>query len=84
MQQVSFIYKKKCFGYVARLLLGDGKYLLQAIAVLNSTVGETTSKSVLTQLNELSQYNSVENEFAIVGEEVSYFLCLALNCQGFF
>lgn len=53
--------------------LAEGKYLLQALAVLNSTIEETISKSVLTQLNELSQFNRVEHAFMLVGEEVSCF-----------
>lgn len=47
------------------------QHIVHAIAVLNSTNTGTTSKSVLTELNELSQYNGVQYDFVIVGEEVS-------------
>lgn len=49
------------------------------MAVLNSTIEETASKGVLTQLNELSQFNRIHHEFNFVGEEVSCLFSLFIN-----
>lgn len=54
----------------------DGKYILRAIAVLNDTVINSSSKSVLTQLNELSQYNRIKHDFTYVAEEVGFVVSL--------
>lgn len=54
----------------AILFLDDVKSLSQAVAILNNTVGNIHSKDALSQLNQLSQYNSIPYEFIFVGEKV--------------